>query len=103
MFERGQAPTAPLLTIAGRNTSQPRDGATRQDGLTQGFTMIRVLSTYFERSWRDERGQAFVEYALVIALVSLGLLGTMYLLLSGITPLGQWVADLVEAGGGLIP
>jgi pilus assembly protein Flp/PilA len=39
--------------------------------------MIQMLSTYFESLRSDERGQGLVEYALIIALVSVVLVGAL--------------------------
>ena len=47
--------------------------------------MIQMLSTYFESLRSDERGQGLVEYALIIALVSVMLIGALEALTGGIS------------------
>ena len=46
--------------------------------------MIQMLSTYFESLRSDERGQGLVEYALIIALVSVALVAALGALSGGI-------------------
>lgn len=46
--------------------------------------MIQMLSTHFESLRRDESGQGLVEYALIIALVSIFLIAVLGLLGDGI-------------------
>ena len=62
--------------------------------------MIQMLSTYIESLRRDERGQGLVEYALIIALVSVALVTALGLLTDGID---EAFGDAITALEGVVP
>jgi pilus assembly protein Flp/PilA len=65
--------------------------------------MIQMLSTYFEsyteRLRRDEDGQGLVEYALIIALVSVALILVLQALGTSITGVFNAIGDELENAG----
>ena len=66
--------------------------------------MFQMLSTYFEsysaRLRRDEDGQGLVEYALIIALVSVVLIAALQTLGGGIDEVFGEIADELTGASG---
>jgi len=65
--------------------------------------MVQMLSTYFEsytaRLRRDEDGQGLVEYALIIALVSVVLIAALEVLGTSIDGVFGDIADSLDEAG----
>jgi pilus assembly protein Flp/PilA len=61
-----------------------------------GEFMIQMLSTYFEALRRDERGQGLVEYALIIALVSVALILVLGAVTGSITGVFEEIQDALD-------
>ena len=61
--------------------------------------MIQMLSTYFESLRSDERGQGLVEYALIIALVSVVLIAALKLLGGSIDGVFGRIGDSLDGAG----
>ena len=59
--------------------------------------MITMLTTYIESLRSDERGQGLVEYALIIALVSVALVAALVVLKGGIDDAFKQVSDALIA------
>ena len=59
--------------------------------------MIQMLNTYFQTYFQplrnDERGQGLVEYALIIALVAVALIGALELLAGGVDEAFEDITD----------
>ena len=62
--------------------------------------MIQMLTTYLQSLRSDERGQGLVEYALIIALVSIALIAALGVMAGGI---GNVFGDINTALQNAIP
>ena len=59
--------------------------------------MIQMFTTYIESLRSDERGQGLVEYALIIALISVALVAALVVLKGGIDDAFKQVSDALKA------
>jgi pilus assembly protein Flp/PilA len=65
-----------------------------------GETFMKTLTTYLHSLRSDERGQGLVEYALIIALVSIALIAALGVMAGGI---GNVFGDINTALQNAIP